>query len=138
MSTNTARPSACRAASRAAVNGSLPSAALAGATGATSPDKPGTSAAVASTAMTVTACATRRPRPWLCPASPSDQPPNPSSRMPPAVASTPLGPASWLTTQTSHTAAPYIGNASACLTTSIQRPGRGSARATPGTIARTA
>ena len=47
------------------------------------------------------------------------------------------GPASWLITHSSHAAAAYIGKASAWRSTSIQRPGRGSARASPGTSART-
>ena len=62
----------------------------------------------------------------------------PSSTNPAAVPSTPDDPASWLTTQTSQALAAYIGNASACRSTSIQRPGFGAARPSAGMVATTA
>jgi hypothetical protein len=49
---------------------------------------------------------------------PTTQPAKPSSTKPAAVPSTPEGPASWLTTQSSQTLAPYIGKASAWRSTS--------------------
>ncbi len=71
----------------------------------------------------------RRPRSVACWVIPSTQAAKPSSTRPAAVPSTPDEPASWLTTQTSQALAPYIGKASACRSTSIQRPGFGVRRA---------
>ena len=92
----------------------------------------------ASRAAAATDCPTRRPRLAAPCVIPSTQPAKPISTRPAAAASTPDGPASWLSTHSSQTLAPYIGKASAWRSTSIQRPGFGATRHRPGAVASTA
>ena len=128
MLTNTGRPSARNAARRAGVKawefaattGVVPGSATSRATAASAPQP-----------------ATMKPnRPPRCCACPHAHAENASSTAPAAAPSTPDAPACRLMTHNSHAAAAYIGNASAPRSTSIQAPGRGSSRATPGTSAK--
>ena len=131
MLTNTGRPSARKAARRDSEKTSDPDAASA-ADPVCVTAMPLRTASAASKATVAADWPKRRLRPeavWL---RPSTQPANPSRTKPVAVARTPAGPASWLTTHNSQTAAPYIGKARPCFRNSIQRPGRGMRPAIPG------
>ena len=58
---------------------------------------------------------------------------NASMTNPAKPATNPTSAVSWLSTQSSHAAAPYIGKASNCLKVSIHAPGFGNTRSNAGT-----